>query len=166
VTGSGCREYSGSGGGGNPAPFQPSRLLPKSHGHFSKLRTPAGVAQLWDEYVARTVQLDLKPTREAFLFSYAADNSRPCNPDGITHRFGRMCKRLGIDCHLHSLRHYSATELITAGVDVRTVAGRLGHGGGGTTTLRVYSAWVPESDKRAASLLAGRMPRPGKRNTG
>jgi integrase len=127
--------------------------------------TLAGVAQLWDEYVARTVQLDVKPTREAFLFSYAADNSRPCNPDGITHRFGRMCKRLGIDCHLHSLRHYSATELITAGVDVRTVAGRLGHGGGGTTTLRVYSAWVPESDKRAASLLAGRMPRPGKRNT-
>ncbi len=29
-----------------------------------------------------------------------------------------------------SLRHYSATELIAAGVDVRTFAGRLGHGGG------------------------------------
>lgn len=59
-------------------------------------------------------------------------------------------------------RHYSATELVTAGVDIRTVAGRIGHGGGGTTTLRVYAAWVPESDKRAASLLAQRMPRPGR----
>ncbi len=29
------------------------------------------------------------------------------------------------------LCHYSATELLTAGVDLRTVAGRLGHGGGG-----------------------------------
>jgi hypothetical protein len=36
---------------------------------------------------------------------------------------------------MHSLRHYSATELIAAGVDVRTVAGRLGHGSGGATTL-------------------------------
>jgi integrase len=58
------------------------------------------------------------------------------------------------------LRHYSATELISAGVDVRTVAGRLGHGGGGTTTLRVYAAWVPESDRRAADLLASRLARP------
>lgn len=36
--------------------------------------------------------------------------------------------------------------------------GRLGHGGGGTTTLRVYSAWVAEADQRAASSLAARMP--------
>jgi integrase len=98
----------------------------------------------------------------AYVFSYEADNSKPCNPDGVTHRYARMCKSLGIGGHLHALRHYSATELISAGVDIRTVAGRLGHGGGGTTTLRVYAAWVPESDKRAASLLASRMPRPGR----
>ena len=60
--------------------------------------------------------------------------------------------------HIHQLRHYSATELIAAGVDVRTAAGRLGHGGGGTTTLRVYSAWVAEADQRAATSLAARMP--------
>jgi integrase len=52
-----------------------------------------------------------------------------------------MCERLGIGSHLHALRHYSATELLAAGVDLRTVAGRLGHAGGGTTTLRVYAAW-------------------------
>lgn len=68
-----------------------------------------------------------------------------------------MCARLGWDMHLHQLRHYSATELIAAGVDVRTVAGRLGHGGGGTTTLKVYSAWRSEADQRAASSLGTRM---------
>jgi DNA-binding transcriptional regulator YhcF (GntR family) len=47
---------------------------------------------------------------------------------------------------------------IAAGVDVRTVAGRLGHGGGGTTTLRVYAAWVAEADLRAAAGLAARLP--------
>jgi integrase len=121
------------------------------------------VAILWQEYNERMAQLRATPSRAAFVFSYTADNSGPANPDGITHRFARLCKRLGIDSHLHALRHYSATELISAGVDVRTVAGRLGHGGGGTTTLRVYAAFVPESDKRAAKLLAGRMPRPGRR---
>ena len=47
----------------------------------------------------------------------------------------------GSDTQLKDLRHYSATELLTAGVDLRIVAGRLGHGDG-TTTLRRYAAWV------------------------
>jgi site-specific recombinase XerD len=76
----------------------------------------------------------------------------------VTQRYGRLVARLGIKSHLHALRHYSATELIAAGVDVRTVAGRLGHGGGGATTLRVYAAWLSEADQRAAGVLAGRMP--------
>ena len=69
-----------------------------------------------------------------------------------------MCARLGWDMHIHQLRHYSATELIAAGVDVRTVAGRLGHGGGGTTTLKVYSACVAEADQRAAGALVRHLP--------
>ena len=64
------------------------------------------------------------------------------------------------DVDLASLRHYSAIELLTAGVDLRTVAGRLGHGGGGATTLRVYAAFVGASDQRAADILGGRMRRP------
>ena len=35
---------------------------------------------------------------------------------------------------------------------MRTVAGRLGHSGGGTTTLKVYSAWISDADQRARSL--------------
>jgi integrase len=69
-----------------------------------------------------------------------------------------LTARLGIKTTMHKLRHYSATELIAAGVDIRTVSGRLGHGGGGTTTLRAYTAWVSESDQRAAGSLASRMP--------
>lgn len=53
----------------------------------------------------------------------------------------------------------SATELLSAGIDLRTVAGRLGHGGGGATTLRVYAAWVAASDRKAAEILGSRMPK-------
>ncbi len=37
---------------------------------------------------------------------------------------------------------------------------RLGHSGAGVTTLRVYSAWQPEADTRAATLLGKRLPAP------
>lgn len=116
-------------------------------------------------YEDRMKQLDLPPRDDAFLFSYADAFEKPCNPDAVTHRYIRTCKSAGIDSHLHALRHYAATELLTAGVDLRTVAGRLGHGGGGATTLRVYAAWQDEADRRAADILGRRMQRP-KRSTG
>ena len=94
----------------------------------------------------------------ARVFSLKPDGSAWLKPDSVSQRYARMCARLGWDMNIHQLRHYSATELITAGVDVRTVAGRLGHGGGGTTTLRVYSAWVAETDQRAAGTLVGHLP--------
>ncbi|HEX9548078.1 MAG TPA: hypothetical protein VF942_12125, partial [Acidimicrobiales bacterium] len=49
-------------------------------------------------------------------------------------------------------RHFSASQLIGAGVDVRTVAGRLGHADA-TTTLRVYSAFLEQRDREAAAVL-------------
>ncbi|WP_370588578.1 tyrosine-type recombinase/integrase [Pseudonocardia sp. C8] len=86
---------------------------------------------------------------EARVFSDAFDGSTWRRPSSVSNRYVRMCAKLGWDMHLHQLRHYSATELISAGVDVRTVAGRLGHGGGGSLTLRAYTAWVAEADQRA-----------------
>jgi hypothetical protein len=95
---------------------------------------------------------------DARIFSPMPDGATWLRPDTASQRYQRMCARLGWDMHIHQLRHYSATELIASGVDVRTVAGRLGHGGGGTTTLKVYSAFLAEADQRAAGSLATRMP--------
>lgn len=107
---------------------------------------------------ARAAALSLELPDDAFVFSLAPDGSTHLLPDSVGQRYGKLAKRLGINSTIHKLRHYSATELIAAGVDVRTVAGRLGHGGGGTTTLRVYTAWVSESDQRASTALFARMP--------
>ena len=98
---------------------------------------------------------------ETFVFAgvKSPDHSEPYSPHAVSSRYVDMAKRLGITTHIHALRHYSATELLTAGVDLRTVAGRLGHGGGGSTTLRVYAAWVAASDRKAAELLRSRLPR-------
>jgi len=106
----------------------------------------------------RCAALGELPPADAYVFSLAPDNSTYMRPNSVSERYSDLADRLGIATSLHKLRHYSATELIAAGVDIRTVAGRLGHGGGGTTTLRVYAAWVSESDQRAAGNLGARMP--------
>ncbi len=107
---------------------------------------------------ARVEALGIELADDTFVFSGAPDGSVYLTPGALTQRYNRLAQRLGIDTNLHKLRHYSATELVAAGVDVRTVAGRLGHSGGGTTTLRTYAAWVSEADQRAASGIATRMP--------
>jgi hypothetical protein len=72
-----------------------------------------------------------------------------------------MATRLKLrSTRLHALWHYSATELLAAGVDLRTVAGRLGHGSGGATTLKVHAAWVEHADRKAADTIAQIIPTP------
>lgn len=100
-------------------------------------------------------------TPESFVFSPDADSHRCWPPASLTRRYHRLVAQLGLRTTLHKLRHYSATELIAAGVDLRTVAGRLGHSEGGTT-LAFYAARVGEADQRASTILAKRLPQPRK----
>jgi integrase len=117
------------------------------------------------EYKARCTQrmkdLGTALTEDMYVFSAARkfNPTEPCSPHSVSSRYRNLARRLNIDTHIHALRHYSATELLTAGVDLRTVAGRLGHGGGGATTLRVYAAWVAGADRKAAEILGSRMPK-------
>lgn len=90
---------------------------------------------------------------DAFVFSADVEGREPWYPDSVSRRFRDSCRKVGLEgVRLHDLRHYVATRLLTAGVDVRTVAGRLGHRNA-ATTLNVYSHFVPESDQRAAEIL-------------
>lgn len=91
---------------------------------------------------------------EGFVFTHTLDGSAPWRPDSTTRAFHRLCARCGVvGVRLHDLRHYVATRLLSNGIDVRTVAGRLGHRNP-STTLNVYSHFVPESDRDASTALA------------
>jgi integrase len=92
---------------------------------------------------------------DSYVFSHAADGSKPIRPDGVSHRFTELARRLGISCRLHDLRHFMVTQLISAGVDVRTVSGRAGHRDGGRTTLGTYAHFQAAQDRQAAELMEG-----------
>lgn len=53
---------------------------------------------------------------------------------------------------LHDLRHFTATQLLVAGIEPVTVAGRLGHSTP-TLTVRTYAASLPERDRAGADLI-------------
>jgi integrase len=110
------------------------------------------------EALARACRCELDPA--AFVFSSAPDGSAPLHPDTVTTSFQRLCRRLGLaGFRLHDLRHLHATQLLAAGVPVRTVSGRLGHANA-ATTLNVYAHFLEASDRQAADVIAGLLEAP------
>ena len=92
---------------------------------------------------------------DGFVFSSSPSGGEPWRPEAVSRSFRPLCLSLGLcGVRLHDLRHYVATQLLAAGVDVRTVAGRLGHRNV-ATTLNVYAHFVPGADRQAADVLAG-----------
>ena len=90
---------------------------------------------------------------DAFVFSWSASGSEPWLPNRQTQRFKLLCRRLGIEgVRLHDLRHMHATQLLGANIDVRTVAGRLGHANA-ATTLGVYAQFLHARDRDAAQVI-------------
>ncbi len=81
-------------------------------------------------------------------------DAEPPNPDRIGWWWRRSREIAGIEAHwrLHDLRHWSATEAIASGQDVRTVANRLGHSDP-SMTLRVYAHAVGAADEALAQIL-------------
>jgi len=100
--------------------------------------------------------LGVKVPEDAFAFSPDPAGLTPWNPDTMTHRYRRYARRVGIGSSLKELRHYSATQLLAAGVDLNTVAGRLGHAEG-STTLRFYAQFSRPADQHAAAVLPSQL---------
>ena len=107
--------------------------------------------RLEERAVACEVELD----PDGYVFTESADGTDPLHPDTITGRFTRVRRQAGLDgIRLHDLRHLHATQLLAAGVPVRTVSGRLGHANA-ATTLNVDAHFLEASDRQAADVIGG-----------
>jgi integrase len=95
---------------------------------------------------------------DSYVFSNDANRTVPWYPDTVNVRWRAVAQPAGLGhIRVHDLRHFHATTLISQGVDVVTVASRLGHKNP-AVTLRVYSHPITEADQAAAATLSRFLP--------
>src|SRR4029450_9282052 len=90
----------------------------------------------------RAAACGVRLSDDAYVFSFDPAGRQPMHPDSANPRVSRLGRRrappaspLGLPTRLHALRHYAAPQLIAGGVALRPGSGRIGHAGGGATTL-------------------------------
>ena len=116
--------------------------------------TCALIAAYLDEIRTELAAVGAELRDDAYLFSNDPAHTRPWNPDWATHKVAEAAAAAEVKLDIKGGRHYTASQLLAGGFDLRNTAARLGHSGGGATTLRHYADPVPEVDRRAAAYLA------------
>lgn len=144
------------------------RRKPKTRSSLRTISLDAGTLAVLDAHRRRCAEraelCGVTLPNDAFIFAGTVDGLQPWRPDSTSRRFRWLRDSIGIDqqLRLHSLRHFVVTTLLGAGVALPQVAGRVGHGGGGHTTLSVYSHFQQARDKEVADLLARILERPAR----
>lgn len=88
-------------------------------------------------------------------FVFADELGRLLELDAVSKEFASLARGLGFKrkgISLHSCRHFGATQALTAGSDVRTVAALLGHASA-STTLNVYGHVIAGAQERAVAQI-------------
>ena len=141
-----------------------SSIAIEREGSINDKRKPALTDGATKTANQRTVRLDprtmaaiqsLRVEREKWGPWMLNPGERPLNPERMTRWWSLARRDAGIASHwrLHDLRHWSATEAIGRGHDIRTVAGRLGHANP-AMTLRTYAHAMDGADAGVAATLA------------
>ena len=86
-------------------------------------------------------------------YCFTRENGEPMHPDSITSWLNKFSKKYGLP-HInpHKFRHTQASILINEGVDVVTVAKRLGHKQVTTTEISMLMRWPKLTPKQMLSL--------------
>jgi integrase len=88
---------------------------------------------------------------DALLFANL--EGKPRSPNAISEAWADFAKSIDMPAvTFHALRHTHASQLIDAGVDIVTVAGRLGHAGP-NVTLKTYAHLFQKDDGKAAAAI-------------
>lgn len=91
------------------------------------------------------------PRKSQFVFYGRKHSFVP--PSTINRNVRKLFDELGYPkLRIYDLRHVHATQLLAHGVDIKSVAHRLGHASP-MTTLNVYTHYVADNDRKAAELM-------------
>ena len=90
-------------------------------------------------------------------FVFGDEAGQPIDPSLVSHNFGRIVKKAGLDVRFHDLCHSCATLMLGAGVHPKIVQEMLGHSSI-QITLDTYSHTVPGMQKATAEQLGALLP--------
>ena len=94
------------------------------------------------------------PTWKDSGYVFTKTDGEPLHPERVTRNFLSAGKKAGLpQIRLHDLRHSYATLALAAGVHVKVLSERLGHGSI-SITLDTYSHSIPALSEEAASQVA------------
>ena len=74
------------------------------------------------------------------------------NPQNLTSAWKRLSRRIGVDLRLHDLRHYAASLMIAAGMDLFAVSRLMGHSST-SVTGDIYGHLFPGAEDRMAEVM-------------
>lgn len=87
----------------------------------------------------------------SFVWSPDPACAVPYWPSSISRELARTRGKAQVEVHLHGLKHFAVTQMLTAGVPVHVVAQRTGTSP--ATLQRVYAHWIPAADRHAAEVM-------------
>ncbi len=136
-------------------PKQPAATKPPKSGQTRSVHltraTVAALEQLRREQRKSCLRSGSGWSSRLFVFGSCGRMLHPTTP---TKRWREFLQRNDLPRRpLHALRHTSATLLLSHGVDIKTVSGRLGHSSLEVTQL--YLHLIGEADKIAAEIMEG-----------
>lgn len=111
-----------------------------------------GVALLNQYFDSKRDLLGHDPGPDGWLLSLDGGET-PMRAKALTAYVTRLGNKLKIPVHFHSLRHFAATEVVHAGVDLPTAAGHLGHSP--QVMAGVYLHSSDERGQQAGELIGG-----------
>lgn len=136
--------------------------------------TVAALRRWRTAYLERALSVGVTPLPDGYVFCRDPfDGSIAWRPDYATKKFRKLCDEAAryddngvllpadapdrpIKARQHDLRHYVATELLAAGVPLKSVSGRMGHSRT-ATTADLYAMAMPAVDQESAALLEERL---------
>ena len=83
---------------------------------------------------------------------FPAWDGAPQRPESFSAAWSEIAAELKLGVSFHALRHTHASQLIDAGVDVVTIARRLGHSSP-NITLGTYAHLFKKDDSKAAAAI-------------
>jgi len=130
---------------------------PKTYSSNRKIALPPTVMSLLKEYQTyqKAERLKVGDRWQDKDYIFTQWDGSPMHPDTLSGRFKSIAKKLNFPkgTTLHSLRHTSATLLISSHeIDIKAISSRLGHSKT-STTMNIYAHALQSADKQSANVL-------------